>query len=130
MDRTCGGTESDIASLFDHFKEYIYDFEMRSNGMDHTLLLRYTPWAYDLIDCDLDFDEMYYGTMMGELDRWLDIYAKEHVTSTGVTVMVEKSLMLFRSESVLDSETTYRYVDGNVRGNVEVVRRSLVKVSV
>jgi len=129
MAAACGGTESDIFSLFDHFKEYINDFEMRKKD-EHSLLIRYTPWAYDLIDGDLDFDEMYYETMMLELDRWLDLYVKEHVACTGISVIVEKSLMLFRKASVLDCEITYLYVDGNVRGNVEVVRRSLVKVAV
>ena len=46
--------------LLNGFKEYIYEKSIIESH-DGEIMIVYTPFSYDLIDADLDFDEAYYS---------------------------------------------------------------------
>jgi hypothetical protein len=126
----------DIHGLYDHFHEYIKEYKCKTDDSG-ILEVQYTPWEYDLLDADLDFDEEYYHGMMSEFDRFLDVYLKEWscVGCSGEARLI-KDRALFRSCNS-NEEVCKMYkrmsltVDGGDKeGVVEVTtkRRHVVKV--
>lgn len=97
-----------IQGLFEGFNDYI--FEKSSMEFGPELAITYTPYSYDLIDADLDFDEIYYSHhLIPNFEKLLDTeimnYLKTHALHT--RIVLRKGKMVFRTQIDKDSETIY-----------------------
>lgn len=98
-------------SILKHFSEYLYCFEI--SGTD----IYYTPYLYDLLDQDLDFDEYYYEKMMANLDKMLHEEAKQACQEQPITIVKVK--MLSRAKTEMEKRKSYRYDSINNRIEIE-----------
>lgn len=99
----CRTNMDNLYELYEHFRSYIKDFSMKIENS--TCSISHTPFAYDLIDNDLDFDEEYYDKMMRNFDTCLLVYVRDMLKSNSIKkVNIRKYKMLFRNESVLEYE--------------------------
>lgn len=102
-----------INELYEHYKDYIHSFELTIEG--RALAIKYTPWAYDLIDADLDFDEAYYLNMISGFDRFIHSYAQELIKNADFDQLtVNKKSMIFRNDCIEDYVRSYKIHDGRI----------------
>lgn len=102
----------EVHGLYDHFKEYIKEYSFHLDVEECLLTIDYTPWEYDYIDGDLDFDEFAYMAMLDEFDRYLHIMICEEVSRLDGDVRhahVQRFKMLGRMDRVLDRDTWYHH---------------------
>jgi len=100
--------------LLNGFKEYIYEKSLVESA-DGELLIVYTPYSYDLIDADLDFDEAYYSNHL--LPNFVKLLNTEIINylkqddSAYHAITVHSGKMVFRSQVVKEKEIKYTLQD-------------------
>lgn len=80
-----------------NFKEFIH--RIRTLNIDGDVEIEYTPYLYDYIDDDLDFNEEYYSGLCASFQRWLETTALDMVKTREVkSVTIIQNRMVFRHE--------------------------------
>ena len=97
-----------LKTLFHGFQEYIHEKSIMER--DGVIEISYTPYSYDLIDADLDFDEAYYTNhLLVNFDKLLaseimNLF-KEHANIR--IVRTKRGKMMFRNTTSLDKIVEY-----------------------
>lgn len=106
---------SSLNNLFAGFATYLEHISMEHNTFYDTLSIKYTPYMYDLIDQDLDFDEAYYQNMIHVFEKMLEKEVNDalHSETRLVSITVQKTKQLGRFHTVLESTTTYTKLQNN-----------------
>ena len=86
-----------IWGMFTNFKEYIKDYKIKVNNEDAFLYIEYLPFAYDLIDADLDFNEEYYQKLWDYFERMLTYHIENAIKSYEISkAEINHKQMIFR----------------------------------
>ena len=80
-----------------NFKEFIRKITVLN--VDGEIEIEYTPYLYDYIDDDLDFNEEHYSSLCNSFQRWLETTAYDMVKMHEVRkVKITQNRMVFRTE--------------------------------
>jgi len=87
---------SRIDILVDTFREFIKTVKI--NNSNHELCVEYTPYAYDYIDDDLDFNEEYYSNLCASFQKWLETTIRDMIRMKEIKQgVIIQNRMLFRN---------------------------------
>jgi len=101
----------EILQLYEHFKEFVYTFEMVLDNNYNELHIKYGWWQYDLLDVDLDWDEEYYDHMMQHFNGMLISCVKNTLKQSQVTkATLSKYHMIFRNIEELEYKKHFSIV--------------------
>lgn len=83
--------------VIENFKEYLRN--IRVSNIDGEIEIEYTPYLYDYIDDDLDFNEEYYQGLCDSFQRWLESVALDMLKeSEAKRIKIIHNRMVFRNE--------------------------------
>ena len=94
--------------VIENFKEYLRN--LRVACIDGEIEVEYTPYLYDYIDDDLDFNEEYYSGLCTAFQKWLQSTAIDMIKANEASkIKIIRNRMVFRNEDHFEQTLTYSY---------------------
>lgn len=106
-----------ISGVLHGFKEFIHEKSVLEH--DGEITITYTPFSYDLVDADLDFDETYYNEhLVPNFEKLLETEAVSQMLNIGPAIkriVIHRGNMVFRNHIVQDKKVSFERDGTTVR---------------